>query len=113
MADQEGKAGGSNVGCIAIAERSNKHQVRPLMDHFMWLLKEACSNHAYPIGNKLMDCDMVKSFMISGSPTWGTKLNEDPGGSNTMPFPGEDVVTVVYAGSPPPPAHRGGAACLT
>jgi hypothetical protein len=100
------KVGSSNTGRIAIAERSNKRQVRPLMDHFMWFLEEACPNHAYPIRDKLKDCDMMKCFMIWGSPTWGMELNEDPAGSNTIPFPGEDVVMAVYAGSPPPRRHH-------
>jgi hypothetical protein len=49
------------------------------MDNFMRLLEEACPNHAYPIRHKLKDCDMMKSFMISGSLTRGTELDEDPG----------------------------------
>jgi hypothetical protein len=40
---------------------------------------------------------MMKNFMISGSFTWGMVLNEDPGGSVTMPFLGDDVV---YDGRP-------------
>jgi hypothetical protein len=33
------------------------------------LLEEACPNHAYPIRHKLKDCNMMWSFMISGSVT--------------------------------------------
>jgi hypothetical protein len=32
---------------------------------------------------------MMKSFMISGSLTRITELDEDPGLSDTMPFPGK------------------------
>jgi hypothetical protein len=49
---------------------------------------------------------MMKSFMILGSLTWGMELDEDPGRSNTMPFPGEDTVMMVYDGRPPPGRHR-------
>jgi hypothetical protein len=52
---------------------------------------------------------MIKSFMISGSLTWGTKLNEDSGGSDMMPFLGEDAVMMIYGGRP----HQGGTMCLT
>jgi hypothetical protein len=39
--------------------------------------------------------------MTSGSLTWGVELIEDPGGSNTIPFPGENIVMMVYGGRPP------------
>jgi hypothetical protein len=55
-------------------------------------------NHVYPIKHKLKDYEMMKSFMILGSFTRGTELDEDLSGSNTMPFPGEDVVKTVYGG---------------
>jgi hypothetical protein len=44
---------------------------------------------------------MMKSFMISGSLTRGMELDEDPSGSDAMPFPGEDVVMTVYGGRLP------------
>jgi hypothetical protein len=53
-----------------------------------------------------MDCDMMKSFMTLGSHTWGTKLNEDPGGTDTMPFLGENAVMMVYGGWPTREALR-------
>jgi hypothetical protein len=49
---------------------------------------------------------MMKNFMILGSLTWGMELEEDSGGSDTMPFPWEDVVMTVYNGCPPPGRHR-------
>jgi hypothetical protein len=54
------------------------------------------------IRHKLKDCDMMKSFRISGSLTRATKLDEDPSRSNMMPFPGEDAVMIVCGGRPPP-----------
>jgi hypothetical protein len=62
---------------------------------------------------------MMKNFMILGSFTQGMKLDEDPGGCDTMPFLREDAVMTVYGGrlplerrrmsklSPEPPNHRG------
>jgi hypothetical protein len=52
---------------------------------------------------------MMRSFMTSGSLTWGAKLNKDLGGSDMMTFPRKNIVMTVYGGRP----HRGGAACLT
>jgi hypothetical protein len=40
--------------------------------------------------------------------TRGTKVDEDLGRSDMMPFPGEDTVMTVYGGSP----HQGGIVCL-
>jgi hypothetical protein len=71
-----GKAGGSSTGCITTAAHGNKH----------------------PIRHKLKDYDMMKSFMILGSFTRGTELDKDPSGSDTMPFPREDVVMTVHGG---------------
>jgi hypothetical protein len=57
------QAGSSSVVHTATAARSGKHQVGPPIDHFEKLLKETCPNHAYPIKQKLRDCDMMKNFM--------------------------------------------------
>jgi hypothetical protein len=89
------KAGGCCMGRVATTVHNNKCQVRLPTDHFKRLLEEAYANYAYPIRHKLEDCYMMKSFMILGSPTRGTVLDEDPSGSNTMPFPGENAVMMV------------------
>jgi hypothetical protein len=94
------EACGSSVGHITTTTCSGKRQAQPPVDHFERLLEEACSNHAYPIKHKLKDCDMMKNFMISGSLTRGMELDEDPGVSDTMPFPGEDAVMTFYDGRP-------------
>jgi hypothetical protein len=75
--------------------RSKQH-ARPPIDHFKRILEVAYPNHAYPVKHKFRDCDMMKNFMISGSLTWGMEPDEDPGGSDTMPFPKEDAVMTVY-----------------
>jgi hypothetical protein len=54
----------------------------------------------YPVRQKHKDYDMIKSFMNSGSCIWGMELDEDPGGSDTMPFPVENIVMMVYDGHP-------------
>jgi hypothetical protein len=59
-----------------------------------------------PISHKLKDYNMMKSFMISGSPTWGMGLDEDSGRSDVVPFPEENAIMMVYDGSPPPPPGR-------
>jgi hypothetical protein len=58
----------------------------------------ACPNHAYPFRHKLKNYNMMKTFMISGPLPGGMDLDEDPGGSDLMPFTGEDVVMTVYSG---------------
>jgi hypothetical protein len=42
---------------------------------------------------------MMRSFMTSGSLTWGAELDEDSGGSDTTPFPGENTFMMVYGGA--------------
>jgi hypothetical protein len=104
--DNDGKVGGSCVRHISATVHSDKHQARPPADHFKRCLEEACPNHAYLVRHKLKDYDMMRSVMTSGSLTWGVELNEDPGGSDTMPFPEENTVMMVYGGHPPPRRHR-------
>jgi hypothetical protein len=105
----DGKAGDSDGGGhVMTAAHSDKRQARLPTDHFKRLLEEACSNHAYPVRHKLKDYIMMKSFLILGSLTRGTELDEDTDGRDTMPFLGEDAVMTVYGGCP----HQGGAVCL-
>jgi hypothetical protein len=100
------KTGGSDVGCVTTAMHSGKHQAQLPTHHFKRLLEEACPNHEYPVRHKLKDYDMMKSFMVLGSLPRGTKLDEDPGGSDMMPFPREDIVQMVYDVHPPPGRHH-------
>jgi hypothetical protein len=44
---------------------------------------------------------MMRSFMTSGSLTWGVELNEGRDRSDTTPFPKEKAVMMVYPGRPP------------
>jgi hypothetical protein len=99
----------SGVRCISTTVHSDKRQVRLPTYHFKRLLEEACPNHAYPVRHKLKDCGMMRSFMTSGSLTWGAKLGEDPGESDTTPFPRENIVKAVYGGRP----HQGDDTCLS
>jgi hypothetical protein len=50
---------------------------------------------------------MMKNFMVSESVTWGMKLDEVLDESNTMPFPREAAVMMVYG------RGRGGGTCPT
>jgi hypothetical protein len=103
----DGKADGSGVGHVATAAHSDKRQAQQPTCHFNRLLEEVCPNHMYPVRHKLKDCDMMKSFMMLRSLTWGMELDEDPSRSDTMPFLGEDTVVMVYDGHP----HQGGVVC--
>jgi hypothetical protein len=96
-----GEAGGSGMRRILIAARSDSRHARPPMDHFKRLLEEVCPNHAYPVRHRLKDCNMMRSFMTSGSLTWDAELNKGLDGSDTTPFIGENVVQTVYGGCPP------------
>jgi hypothetical protein len=51
----------------------------------------------------------MMSFMTSGPLIWGAELDEGPYGSDTMPFPEESTIMMVYGGRPP----SGRRACLT
>jgi hypothetical protein len=99
------KASGSSEGGVVITARSDKRQARPPTDHF----KRSFPNHTYPIRHKLKDCGMMKNFMIFGSLTRCTELDEDPSSSDMMPFLREDAIMMVYGGRPPP---QEGATCL-
>jgi hypothetical protein len=43
---------------------------------------------------------MMRSLMTSRSLTWGVELDEDPDGRDTIPFPEENVVLMVYERHP-------------
>jgi hypothetical protein len=73
------------------------------------LLEGAYPNHIYSIKHKLKDCDLTKNFITSRSLTQGGELEEDPGGSDVMPFPREDAIMMVYDGC----LLQGGVTCLT
>jgi hypothetical protein len=73
------KAEGSDVGRIMIAAHGDKRQARLPTDQFKRLLEAL---------------------------TPGTELNEDPDWSDTMPFPREDTIMMVYDGHPLPPGRR-------
>jgi hypothetical protein len=106
--DNDDEVGGFDVRRISIAACSDKHQVRPPMDHFKRLLEEACPNHAYLTMHKLMECNMMRSFMTSGCLTWGAELDKGLDETDMTPFPKENTVMTVYGGRP----RQGGAACL-
>jgi hypothetical protein len=89
------------VGQVSTTVHDNRRLVRPPIDHFKRLLEEVCPNHAYPVKHKLKDCGMTQCFMTSGTLTWGAELDEGPNGSNTMPFPEENAVMMVFEGRPP------------
>jgi hypothetical protein len=98
--DNDDEVGSSDVKRISTAVRNNKRQARPHMNHFKRLLKKTCPNHAYPIRYKLKDYDMMRSFMTSGSLTWGAELDEVPDSSDMMLFPEENAVITVYGRCP-------------
>jgi hypothetical protein len=49
---------------------------------------------------------MMRSFMTSGSITWGAELDEGPDGSDMTPFPEKNVIMTVYERHPPLGRHR-------
>jgi hypothetical protein len=66
------------------------------MNHFEKLLEEMFPTHAYPIKHKLRDYSMMKNFIASRSLTWGMEADEDPDEGDATPFPGEDVIMMIY-----------------
>jgi hypothetical protein len=96
------EAGGSGMRHILTIVHSGKCPARPPTDQFKRLIEEACPNHTYPVRHKLKDCGMMRSFMTSGSLTWGVELDEGMNGSDTTPFSEENTIMIVYGGCPPP-----------
>jgi hypothetical protein len=90
------------VRCISTATHNDKCSARLPTDHFKRLLEEAYPSHAYPVRHRLKDCGMMRSFMTSGSLTWGVELDEGPDRSDTTPFPEKNTIMMVYGGCPPP-----------
>jgi hypothetical protein len=83
-----------------VAVGSSKRQAPPPMGHFKKLLEETCLNHAFPIKHKLRDCGLMKSCMTSGSLPRSMEVEEDPDEGDTMPFPREDAIMMIYGGCP-------------
>jgi hypothetical protein len=100
------EVGNSGVRRTSAATHSNKRPVRPPTYHFKMLLEEACPNHTYPVRHELKDHIMMRSFMTSGSLTWGAELDEGLDGSDMMPFPEENAVMMLYGGRPPSGRRR-------
>jgi hypothetical protein len=88
------------LGCISTATCSGKHSARMPIDYFKRLLEKDCQNQAYPVRHKLKDCDMMSSFMNSGSLTWGTMPDEGPDRSDAAQFPEENTIMTVFEGCP-------------
>jgi hypothetical protein len=111
MADYDdgnnGKVGGSGMGRIMTTMHSDKCQAWPPTDNFKRLIEEACTNHAYPIRHKVNDCDMMKCFMISGSPTVENTVMMDYGGCGGGGGGGGGGEVPA-----PPPPRLGGITCL-
>jgi hypothetical protein len=97
------------MGRVTRATCSDKRPARPPTKHFKGLLEEAYPDHTYLIKHKLKDYDIMKSFITSRSPTWGTRLDDDPGRSYTMPFPRANAIMTVCEGCPP----LGAVTCLS
>jgi hypothetical protein len=102
--DNNGKAGGFGMERITTATHNDMRSAWLPTDHFIRLLVETCPNHTYLIRKKIKDWDMMKNFMIPGSPTQRTENNEDLGGIDTLPFPRENTVMTIYDG---PSTHCG------
>jgi hypothetical protein len=94
------QAGGSGGVRFTAATGSSKRQAHPPIDHFKKLLKETCPNYAYPVKHKLRDCNMMKTFMTTGSPHRSMEVDEAPGEGDTTHSPGEDTVMTIYGGCP-------------
>jgi hypothetical protein len=59
---------------IVAAECNFKWQTWPPKDHFKKLLEATCLHHPYLVNHKLMDCIMIKKFMMLGTFSRGSKL---------------------------------------
>jgi hypothetical protein len=98
--DHGWEAGSSGKGHISATMHSGRRLARTHIVYFKRLLEEACPNHAYLIRHKLKDCGMMRSFMTSGSLTWGTEPDEEPNGNDAAPFPEGNTIMTVFGGRP-------------
>jgi hypothetical protein len=94
------EAGSSSMGHTSFATRSSRRMVRSPIEHFKRLLEKACPNHAYPVRHKLKDYEMMRSYMTSGSLTWGAEPGKGPNRSDATPFPEEIAIMMVVGGHP-------------
>jgi hypothetical protein len=94
------EAGSSSMGHTSFATRSSRRMVRSPIEHFKRLLEKACPNHAYPVRHKLKDYEMMRSYMTSGSLTWGAEPGKGPDRSDATPFPEEIAIMMVVGGHP-------------
>jgi hypothetical protein len=49
---------------------------------------------------------MMRSFVTLGSHTWSVELDQEQDESDTMPFPWENSVMIVYGGRRPSGRHQ-------
>jgi hypothetical protein len=98
--DRGWEAGRSSMRHISTTTRSGRRSAWMPTNYFKRLLEEACPNHTYPIRHKVKDYNMMWSFVTLGSLAWGAKPDEGPDGSDTAPFPEENVVMTVFMGRP-------------
>jgi hypothetical protein len=56
------------------------------MNHFEKLLEGTFLNNTYTVKHKLIDCDMMKNFMASGSITRGLEVDVVPDEGDVTPF---------------------------
>jgi hypothetical protein len=103
--DSNKQVGSSGMVQATAATGSSKRQARPPMDHFEKLLEENCLNHTYRVKHKLRVCSMMKSFMMSRSLPRCMDVDEVPDEGDMTPFPREDMVMMIYGGSPLPGMH--------
>jgi hypothetical protein len=100
------EAGNSGMRHDSSTTRNIRRLERTPIDHIKRLLEVVYPNHAYPVRYKPKDCGMMRSFMTSGSLTWGA----DPDGglerSDAMPLPEENAVMTVLRGCLPSGSRR-------
>jgi hypothetical protein len=75
------------------------------MPHFEKLLEETCPNHAHSIKHKL-DCNLMKSFVTTGSLPRGMEIDDAPTEGDAAPYPSEDVVMMICGRHPSLEKHH-------
>jgi hypothetical protein len=94
------QAGVSSTEHTAEVVDDSKLYLQLAKDHFKKLLEETCLNHANAVKHKLRDCSLMKSFMTTGSLSWGMEIDKAPAEGDAAPFPREDVIMTIFRRHP-------------
>ena len=95
---------------MAAAERKTvKPKNNPPTNHFEKLLEAPCTHHEGPVKHTLKDCNLMKKFLtgtLKKVPDMPKKLEEELNNDGSEYPREDDVVMMIFRGSPARPTRR-------